>query len=54
MIEQQGKNLNKMLEVVTTQGISKDVEKEILEAIKESQQKNLIFNTPKKGLIFRR
>jgi hypothetical protein len=54
MIEQQGKNLDKMLEVVSTKGVSKDVEKEILEAIKDSQQKNLVFNTPKKGLIFRR
>ncbi len=55
IMEEQGKNLDKMLEIITTKDVSNSVEKEILNSIKESQKKTLIFEErPKKGLIFRR
>ena len=55
VMEEQGKNLDKMLEIVTSKELSSNVEKEILNSIKESQKKTLIFEEkPKRGLIFRR
>ncbi len=55
IMEEQGKNLDKMLKLITEKELSNNVEKEILNSIKESQKKTLIFEErPKKGLIFRR
>ncbi|MCH9812647.1 MAG: hypothetical protein K0U47_01750 [Epsilonproteobacteria bacterium] len=55
MLEQQGKNLDKMLEIVASKEISKSVEKELLLTIKDSQKKTLIFDEkPKRSLIFRK
>ncbi len=55
IMEEQSKNLDKMLQVITQKDLSNSVEKEILNTIKESQKRTLIFEEkPKKGLIFRR
>jgi len=55
IMEEQSKNLDKMLEIVKSKDLSQSVEKEILSTIKESQKKTLIFEEkPKKGLIFKR
>ncbi len=55
IMEEQSKNLDKMLEIVKSKDLSQSVEKEILSTIKESQKRTLIFEEkPKKGLIFRK
>lgn len=55
MLEQQGKNLEKMLEIVASKDLNKSVEKELLLTIKDSQKKTLIFDEkPKRSLIFRK
>jgi hypothetical protein len=55
MVEQQSKNIDKMLEIVTNNDLSKNVQKELLYAIKESQKKTFVFDQkPRKGLIFRK
>lgn len=55
IMKEQSKNLDKMLQVITQKDLSNNIEKEILNTIKESQKRTLIFEErPKKGLIFRR
>jgi hypothetical protein len=54
MVEHQSKNIDKMLEIVTNQDLAKNVQKELLYAIKESQKKTFVFDKkPKRSLIFR-
>jgi hypothetical protein len=55
ILEQQGKNFDKMLEIVSSRDLSESVEKELLSNIRDSQKKTLIFDEkPKRGLIFRK